>query len=144
MTLVETDFILALASRRDAHHDEAVRILEELGVELALSPYAILELELMASSGALKVASLEALHRALQDVLDYYGVRVLPPRPAHLAKAAELRARYAELSYFNSLHAGAAMVEGEELVSYDGVYASIEGLRYVHPSKAAERAKRRT
>ena len=133
MVLIETDIILALASSSDKHHGEAVKIIKNVK-PLKLSPYALVELDLLIHSGRLEVR-IPAFYDGLVKVLSYYGVEVIRPSPRHLEKGWELRERYS-LTYFDSLHASTAIVEGEALVSYDRTYSSIGGLRYLTPQEA--------
>ena len=139
MILIETDFILALSSSRDVHHEEAVELLEGLRGSLALSPFTLVEVDLLVHSGGLKVRSLSEFHGALEGLLGMYGVGVVAPRPRHHALAEKLRGRLAELTYFDSLHASVALIEEAELLSYDAVYSKIPGLRWLHPRRALEK-----
>ena len=98
MILVEADLILALSSSRDVHHEEVVELLEGLRRGLTLSPFTLIEVDLLVRSGRLKVRSLSEFHRALEGLLDMYWVGVVAPRPRHHALAEELRGRLAELT----------------------------------------------
>ena len=131
MAIVETDFLVALSSKEDRHHAEVRRLLGELEGVL-LSPYSLVELDLLIISGVLRVRP-AAFYGALARVLSYYGVTVVRPKPSHLAKAWELRDNY-DSTFFDSLHAAVAMEEGEALVSYDRRYSGIKGLTYIHPA----------
>lgn len=51
MVIVETDFIIALSSPSDAHHSEAVRVLRRNIGGLRLSPYALVEFDLLVKAG---------------------------------------------------------------------------------------------
>jgi len=131
LVIVETDFLVALSSKGDRHHAEVRRLLEELN-GVFLSPYSLVELDLLITSGVLRVRPV-AFYGALSRVLPYYGVTVIRPKPSHLAKAWELRSGY-DLSFFDSLHAAVAIEEGEALVSYDRKYSDIEELTYIYPT----------
>ena len=137
MGLIETDLLLAASSPRDAHHGEAVRLLRS-GSPLRLSPYSLVELDLLVPSGRIRVV-LPDFYVHLGEVLEFYGVAIPPPRARHLAVAWDLRRRYG-LTYFDSLHAATALVEGEAIASYDSSYARVEGLKYLHPSQLAGRS----
>jgi len=128
--LIETDIILALSSRKDRHHSEAKEILERLS-HAVLSPYTLAEIDLLVSSGTLKVKPVP-YYNSLYRVLSYYKVTVLPPDPRHFSTAWELREKY-NLTFFDSLHAASAIVSGEVLVSYDKSYSNVEELDYIHP-----------
>ncbi|RLF02282.1 MAG: hypothetical protein DRK00_10225, partial [Thermoprotei archaeon] len=83
--MIETDVLVALASRTDRHHGEARRLLERL-TAVKLSPYSLVELDLLIASQCLRVR-LPDFYSALEEVLAYYGVEVLRPRPAHFEVA---------------------------------------------------------
>ncbi len=132
MVLVETDFIVAISSPDDAHHGEAVRILRKLASKLKLSPYTLVELDLLIRSGKL-IVRLPAYYESLAKLLKYYEVTIVEPSPIHLAVAWRLREKYG-LSYFDSLHAATAITLGEPLTSYDETYRRVKELEYIHPS----------
>ena len=50
MALIETDFLLALASKDDVHHNEIIKLIK-LIKPLKLSPYSLMELDLIILSG---------------------------------------------------------------------------------------------
>ncbi len=126
---METDLLLALASKGDRHHRKAVDLIREN--KLKLSPYSLLELDLIIGSKGIDV-DVSRFYRSLDSLLEYYGVMVLTPSPKHFRLAWELRERY-ELTYFDSLHASTAISEGLPLVSFNKVYAKVRELRYVNP-----------
>jgi predicted nucleic acid-binding protein len=133
--LIETDTILAAASPTDKHHGTALRVLRGAR-PLLLSPYSLVELDLLISSSRFRVV-LPDFYWALENLLAYYSVGILQPQPRHLSKALALRAEYG-LSYFDSLHAAVALSTGATLVSFDRRYAGVRGLAYLHPSELPE------
>jgi len=134
MPVLETDFLVALINKRDFHHTEAVQYLER-SEELRLSPYAILELDLMILSRKLEVADYQRLFEYLGEALALYDVVVEAVDLGHFPVAKRLRERYG-LTYFDSLHASVAILIGEPIVSYDRAYSSVEGLKHIDPRKA--------
>jgi predicted nucleic acid-binding protein len=64
-------------------------------------------------------------------------VGVPQPQNPSPGKGAGVRAEYG-LSYFDSLHATAAISTGATLVSFDKRYAGIRGLAYLHASVLLE------
>ena len=138
MYLIETDMILAAASPKDKHHATALKVLHS-AKPLLLSPYSLIELDLIVCSGRIRVV-LPDFYWALESLLAYYGVSVPPPQPLHLGKALALRAEYG-LSYFDSLHAAVAVSTGATLVSFDKRYAIIRELAYLHPSELVKGLK---
>jgi len=136
MVLIETDIILALASAGDKHHREAVEVVRSIK-PLRLSPYALVELDLLILSGRIEVRIPE-FYEGLANTLIYYGIEVVKPSPKHFEKAWKLRERYG-LTYFDSLHASTAIVENEVLVSYDRIYSNVKELRCITPQEALRR-----
>jgi len=136
--LIETDIILAVASPRDKNHETALKALRILK-PLLLSPYSLVELDLLVSSGRIKVA-LPDFYWALESLIAYYSINLPSPRPTHMEKALALRTEH-HLSYFDSLHAAVAISAGATLVSFDKKYSGVKELTYLHPSKLIETPK---
>lgn len=135
MILVETDVLVALVSKGDRHHGEAVRLLDRFEGETLLSPYALIELNLLVRSSEITVSDVGAFYTALSSLLEYRAVSFLSSKPLYHAKAYELRRKYKRLTYFDSLHAAASIIEEAELRSYDRIYANIATLKYNPPDK---------
>jgi len=131
MVIIETDILIALASKTDKHHGKVRKILENL-TTVKLSPYSLIELDLLITSQSLTV-KLPDFYEALEATLAYYGVTVLAPHPAHFEKAWIFRKKY-NLTFFDSLHAATAVKENETLVSFDRRYNDVRELKYKHPS----------
>ncbi len=131
MVLIETDIIIALASRTDRHHKDVKKLLNNLA-SVKLSPYSLIELDLLIMSHSLIVKTPE-FYQVLNDTLKYYDISVLTSSPSHFTRAWYLRDKY-DLTFFDSLHAATALEEREILVSYDRTYAKIKELEYKHPS----------
>jgi len=136
MALIETDIILALISITDRHHNDAVKIIKKVK-PLKLSPYTIIELDLLIISGKIEV-KMPVFYENLMETLRYYNVEIVKPSPKHLVKGWKLREKYG-LTYFDSLHASTAIIENEPLISYDKSYQNIEELRYITPQEALEK-----
>lgn len=140
--IVETDVIVAAIDPEDPHNSEAKNIIRWV-TNCNLSPYTLVELDLLIRSGRIRVRSRESFWHKLQEVLVYYRLSITAPSPVYHAEAEKLRERYG-LSYFDSLHAAVAIVEGRTLVSYDArAYSRISELDYVHPSLLLERLQLR-
>ena len=131
MVLIETDVVIALASKTDKHHEDIKRLLDKL-TTIKLSPYSLIELDLLVTSHNLIVKTPD-FYQALNDVLEYYKISVLAPRSSHFIEAWNLRKKY-NLTFFDSLHAATALEEKETLVSYDKMYSKVKELNYRHPS----------
>lgn len=130
--LVETDLLLALISSGDKHHSEAVRLFDKYAGKIALSPYSLIELNLLLKSGVVIVEDPSLFYEALGNLMKYRGVGTYPPKAEYHKVAHALRRKYG-LSYFDSLHAAVALTEDVELVSYDRVYEAVAEVKYLHP-----------
>ncbi len=113
-----------MASREDRYHEETVKLVKEKS-GLVLSPYSLLEIDLIIRSGSLEINA-EAFYESLNDLLEYYGIEVIKPSPLHLVRAWKLRKRY-RMTYFDSLHASVALIEGIPILSYDNIYSGVKG-----------------
>ncbi|MDW8004350.1 MAG: PIN domain-containing protein [Thermofilaceae archaeon] len=132
--LIETDVLLSLISPEDRNHSRTVKLIEDFASQLKLSPYSLVELDLLVRSGKIVVKSVTAFYVALNELLKYKMIQVYAPKPEYHGEAYRLRKAYS-LTYFDSLHASAAIVEDEELVSYDRRYLELMELKYLHPEK---------
>jgi len=132
MVIIETDIIIALASKEDKHHSEVVRFIEKVR-PLKLSPYALIELDLLIKSKAI-IARLPDFYDALNYLIYAYNITILNVNAKHFVIAYDLRNKY-NLTYFDSLHAATAIESNEILVSYDKLYEKVRELRYTHPTE---------
>jgi len=134
LVVIETDILIASIDPEDPHHNEASTIIKE-SQGLLLSPYTLIELDLLIKSGNIKVKDYHTFWYKLQEVLSYYKIKVLTPNPLHHIEADKMRKQY-NLTYFDSLHAATAIVEKKPLISYDRkAYSKIESLNYIHPTQ---------
>ncbi|TET18737.1 PIN domain-containing protein [Candidatus Bathyarchaeota archaeon] len=133
--LIETDILLALISPEDKHHTETTRLLDKILGDSRLSPYSLIELDLLLRSGEIVVREVKTFYTTLSNLFKYREISLLPAKPINHGEAYELRRKYKELTYFDSLHAAVGIAENLELVSYDKEYAKITELEYNHPNK---------
>ena len=112
--LVETGFLLAL-NPRDRNHECAIKVLEEArrpGTLLYVSPAAPIELSLLMRSRGLSDEEVSRALYAMEAAIRRYTTPYYPPLELrHLAYAAELRRKYSELGFFDSIHAAIAILE---------------------------------
>ena len=134
--LIETDILLALISPEDKHHNEALQLLEKFEGRLVLSPYSLLELDLIIRARGVIISDIKEFYSSLHLLLEYRRVKLIPSKPIYHLKAHELRRKYNELTYFDSLHASVGASENLELVSYDNIYANLIELRFKHARAA--------
>ncbi|MEM1516929.1 MAG: PIN domain-containing protein [Thermofilum sp.] len=112
MSLVETGFLLAL-NPRDKNRDWALSLLREAKsgrLKLYLSPAAPIELSLILKSRGLAEQEIALVLEAMGLAISRYTRPVYPPLTLEAASlAANLRERYPELTFFDSLHAAVAL-----------------------------------
>jgi len=128
--MIETDMLIALASKSDKHHNKAKNLLRKMKT-VKLSPYSLIELDFLISSKSL-IVKLPDFYDALRDTFAYYGILILASQPNHFAKAWLFRKKYG-LTFFDSLHAATAVEENEVLISFDKKYGNIKELKYKNP-----------
>ncbi len=128
--LIETDVVLAALNRRDPLRPAALDVLNIKG--LVLSPYSLLEINLLVRAGKMRVGDFGAFADELGAYLRAQEIAVLPDRPEYHATARSIGRRH-NLSFFDSLHAAAAIGEGGEIVSVDRAYDRIAGVRRRDP-----------
>ncbi|MBI4257495.1 MAG: PIN domain-containing protein, partial [Thaumarchaeota archaeon] len=131
---IETDMLLAALNRKDPLNTMARKVLALTG--LTLSPYALMELNLLARGGKIKVRDFEKYGQKLDAFLTTRGVSIIPDRPLHHSTAHRLEREF-RLTFFDSLHASAALTEHEELISFDNSYSKLGrvGLTHIDPRK---------
>ncbi|MCD6154278.1 MAG: PIN domain-containing protein [Candidatus Verstraetearchaeota archaeon] len=133
--LIETDILLALISHGDKHHADVVKFLDNLLGKIKISPYSLIELNLLLKSRTIIVKEVTAFYNALSNLLKYREISTFPIKPEYHCEAFKLREKYKFLTYFDSLHAAVGIVENLEIVSYDKEYAKLTELKYSHPDK---------
>ena len=126
---------MALISIEDKHHVEVVSLLDKLLGGIRISPYSLIELDLLLRSGEIIVKEVTAFYDALSDLFEYREIGTFPTKPEYHREAFEFRQKYTNLTYFDSLHAAVGTVENLELVSYDKEYAKVTELKHNHPEK---------
>ena len=71
---------MALISPEDKHHAEVIKLLDELRGEVVMSPFSLIELDLLLRSGEIVVKEVEAFYDTLGDLLDFREVEILRPK----------------------------------------------------------------
>jgi predicted nucleic acid-binding protein len=125
---------LALISTEDKHHADVRRLLDSLLGDMKISPYSLIELDLLLKSEEIIVKEVKTFYDTLSELFEYRRISTLPTRPEYHREAFRLRKKY-DLTYFDSLHAAVGIIENLELVSYDKEYAKVTESNYVHPDK---------
>ncbi|RLG74619.1 MAG: hypothetical protein DRO12_06615 [Thermoprotei archaeon] len=118
--LIETGFLLAL-NPRDKHHEWALNILKEVKDgrgTLYISPIAPIEPSLIMRSKGHNGRDILRVLNALESIVRRYTKPYYPPLELrHIIYATDLRTRYSELTFFDSIHASIAILDN--LTYYD-------------------------
>ena len=125
--LLKIGFLLAL-NPSDRNHSWALGLLVECRSKRArcfLSPAAPVEVSLLLRSKGLDEERAARSLRLMEEILTGAGVRALTLRLVHAARAAELRSKYQELGFFDSLHAAVALEESLKYGDLDGIVRSV-------------------
>ncbi len=126
--LVETGFLLAL-NPDDSHHKRAVDVLEKAKkgeIKLYISSPSLIELSLLLRSRGLDEDIISTAFISIEDAIKMYTkVQYACLKAEHLALSAELRKRYKELTFFDSLHASIAIVDRLEYLDLDPVIREV-------------------
>ncbi len=131
--LIETDVLLAALNPADRANLPARKVLNQEA--LSLSPFALLEVNLLARAGKLVVKDFGAFASDLSALLDACSIRTFHDTPEYHAEARRLESGF-RLSFFDSLHAAVSKVEREIIVSFDGAYDKLgkEGIKRLDPA----------
>lgn len=130
--LIETDVILAAINPDDPANGPARRVLDQEG--LLLSPYSLLEVNLLARAEKLIIKNFDDFANDLGALLDAHSVEVLSDRAEFHSVARGLETRF-RMTFFDSLHAAASKVMKEMIVSFDRSYDKLngEGIKRIDP-----------
>ena len=126
--LVETGFLLAL-NPKDKNHEWGMEVLKrarERESVLYISPAAPVELSLIMKSKGLSDRDIARVMNALEAIIRRYtkpNYSSLELR--HVAYAAELRSKYPELTFFDSLHASVAILNNLMYADLDEVVREV-------------------
>jgi len=72
---------------------------------------------------------LEALS-IVREFLRSSNIGEIPLKSEHIISGETLRMRYRELTYFDAIHAGVALIENMTIVSYDEIYSRLEEIKW--------------
>ena len=133
LALVKADLILAAINIRDPKHREAENVFNKYLGKLTLSPYSLVEIDLLLKSGSIVTRDVYSFWDGIGKMLMHYRIFILQPKPKYHSLAYDVRLKHS-LSYFDSLHAAIAMCEKVPIISYDAMYKRVRNLTYLHPS----------
>ena len=100
-----------------------------------LSPFSLLETNLLERAGKLRIINYDEFSRDLGALLSTFSVRTVNDKPQYHSVARKFESRF-KLTFFDSLHAAVSRVEGEILASFDRVYDRLEdeGVKRIDPT----------
>ncbi len=132
--LIETDVLLAAVNPKDPARVSALKVLNHEA--LSLSPYSLLEVNLLARAGKLEIKEFGNFTNDLSALFDSCSIRTLHDRPKYHSEARRLESEF-RLSFFGSFHAAVSKVEREIIVSFDRAYDKLgrEGVKRLDPTE---------
>lgn len=126
--------LLAALNPNDPLNSPARKVMEHDA--LLLSPFSLLEVNLLARAGKLEILNFSDFARDLSALLDASSIRTLNDRAEYHSEARRLESEF-ELSFFDSLHGAVSRVQKEILVSFDRTYDKLRkaGVRRLDPKE---------
>jgi predicted nucleic acid-binding protein len=130
--LIETDVLLAAINSKDPLNQYALKTLDRSPL---LSPFSLLETNLLGRAGKLEIRNYDEFSIDLGALLSTFSVTIINDRPRYHSVARKFESRF-KLTFFDSLHAAVCKIEGEILASFDRVYDRLEdeGVKRIDPA----------
>jgi len=131
--LIETDVLLAAMNPVDRANASARKVLNHEG--LVLSPFSLLEVNLLTRAGKLEIRNFGDFSADLSALLEVSSIRILNDLPEYHSEAHRLESEF-RLTFFDSLHAAVSKVQREIIASYDRAYDRLEkeGIKRLDPA----------
>jgi predicted nucleic acid-binding protein len=132
--LFETDVLLAALNPNDPLSSEARKVMDQ--DSLLLSPFSLLEVNLLARAGKLEILNFDDFARDLSALLDANSIRTLADRAEYHSQARRFESEF-KLTFFDSLHGAVSRVQNETIVSFDRTYDKLSkaGVRRLDPKE---------
>ncbi|MDA4137327.1 MAG: PIN domain-containing protein [Thaumarchaeota archaeon] len=132
--LFETDVLLAALNPNDPLNSPARKVMEQDA--LLLSPFSLLEVNLLARAGKLEILNFDDFARDLSALLEASSIRILNDRAEYHSEARRFELEF-ELTFFDSLHGAVSKVKKETIVSFDRTYDKLSkaGVRRLDPKE---------
>jgi predicted nucleic acid-binding protein len=132
--LFETDVLLAALNPKDPLNSSARKVMEQDA--LLLSPFSLLEVNLLARAGKLEILNFGDFARDLDALLDANSIRTLNDRAEYHSEALRFESEF-NLTFFDSLHGAVSKVQKQTLASFDRAYDKLSkaGVRRLDPSE---------
>ena len=132
--IFETDVLLAALNPKDPLNSPARKVIEQDA--LLLSPFSLLEVNLLARAGKLEILNFDDFARDLNALLDANSIRTLSDRAEYHSQARRFESEF-NLTFFDSLHGAVSKVQKETIVSFDRTYDKLSkaGVRRLDPTE---------
>jgi len=91
-----------------------------------LSPFSLLELNLLVRAGKLKISDYDSFARDLDALLAAHSILTLNDKAEFHSEGSRFEERF-NLTFFDSLHAAVSKVQRETIVSFDKAYDRLRG-----------------
>lgn len=128
IVFVESDFLFGLRNS-DIRHSHVMRALsrhrqDRIHIEILSS--AVVEVRTVLASREIEPKIIEELLSLMAALLDDYGVRdFVPLGLSEVILAERMRSQWADLSFFDSLHAATSKSQKRKLLSSEGIYERV-------------------
>jgi predicted nucleic acid-binding protein len=132
--LFETDVLLAALNPKDPLNSAARKVMKQDA--LLLSPFSLLEVNLLARAGKLEILSFGDFARDLSALLEASSIRTLNDRAEYHSEARRFESEF-KLTFFDSLHGAVSRVQKETIVSFDRTYDKLSrvGVKRLDPKE---------
>ena len=117
--LFETDVLLAALNPKDPLNSPARKVMKQDA--LLLSPFSLLEVNLLARAGKLEILNFGDFARDLNALLDASSILTLNDRAEYHSEARRFESEF-KLTFFDSLHGAVSRVQKETIASFDRTY----------------------
>jgi predicted nucleic acid-binding protein len=130
----ETDVLLAALNPNDPLNSSARRVMRQDA--LLLSPFSLLEVNLLARAGKLEIRNFEDFARDLTALLEANSIRILNDKAMYHSEARRFESEF-KLTFFDSLHGAVSRVQRETVVSFDKTYDKLSrvGVKRLDPKE---------
>lgn len=126
--------MLAALNPNDPLNSPARKVMEQDA--LLLSPFSLLEVNLLARAGKLEILNFGGFARDLSALLETSSIRTLNDRAEYHSEARRFESEF-KLTFFDSLHGAVSRVQKETIVSFDRTYDKLSriGVKRLDPKE---------
>ena len=132
--LFEADVLLAALNPSDPLNAPARKVMGQEA--LLLSPFSLLEVDLLAKAGKLVISNFDIFAKDLTVLLEASSIRILNDRAEYHSEARRFESEF-NLTFFDSLHGAVSKVQEEPIASFDKAYDRLSkaGVERIDPEK---------